>query len=55
MRRIYKYLKHIRGAASLLENYYAPGELDNAVGRFVAHYNNHRYHESLNNVTPADV
>jgi len=25
------------------------------VGTFVDHYNNHRYHESLGNVTPADT
>ena len=36
-----------------LENYYLPGDLENQVGAFVDHYNNHRYHESLNNVTPA--
>ena len=39
----------------LLENYYLPGDLENHIGEFVDHYNNHRYHESLNNVTPADA
>jgi transposase InsO family protein len=39
----------------LLENYYLPGDLEGAVGRFVEHYNHRRYHESLNNLTPADV
>ncbi|MDP7179421.1 MAG: IS3 family transposase [Verrucomicrobiota bacterium] len=39
----------------LLENYYLPGDLENQIGAFVDHYNNHRYHESLNNVTPADA
>ena len=39
----------------LLENYYLPGDLKNAVADFVQHYNHCRYHESLNNRTPADV
>ena len=39
----------------LLENYYLPGDLESQIGTLVDHYNNHRYHESLNNVTPADV
>ncbi|MDP7489792.1 MAG: IS3 family transposase, partial [Arenicellales bacterium] len=39
----------------LLENYYLPGDLENQIGAFIEHYNNHRYHESLNNVTPADA
>ena len=39
----------------LLENYFLPGDLENQIGQFVDHYNNHRYHESLNNVTPADA
>ena len=39
----------------LLENYYLPGNLEQQISAFVDHYNNHRYHESLNNVTPADV
>ncbi len=39
----------------LLENYYLPGDLQNQIDDFVDHYNNHRYHESVGNVTPADV
>ena len=39
----------------LLENYYLSGDLENQIGQFVDHYNNHRYHESLKNVTPADA
>ena len=39
----------------LLENYYLPGDLERAVGAFVDHYNHRRYHESLDNLTPADV
>lgn len=39
----------------LLENYYLPGDLEQQIRAFVEYYNNHRYHESLGNVTPADV
>lgn len=39
----------------LLENYYLPGALEEAVETFVEHYNHCRYHESLGNLTPADV
>jgi len=39
----------------LLNHYYFPCELETELGRFVDYYNNHRYHESLNNLTPADV
>ena len=39
----------------LLENYYLPGALEQAIGDFVEYYNHSRYHESLGNVTPADV
>ena len=39
----------------LLENYYLPGDLEASIGRFIDHYNHRRYHESLSNLTPADV
>ncbi len=39
----------------LLEFYYLPQELEQRIGEWVAYYNHHRYHESLDNLTPADV
>ena len=39
----------------LLENYFLPGDLEAHIEAFVGHYNHQRYHESLNNVTPADA
>jgi len=39
----------------LLENYYLPGDLERQIDAFVEHYNHVRYHESIDNVTPADV
>jgi transposase InsO family protein len=39
----------------LLENYYLPGDLEAQIEAFVTHYNHQRYHESLSNLTPADV
>jgi len=38
-----------------LNNYYFPDDLNVEIDRFVEYYNNDRYHESLNNVTPSDV
>ena len=39
----------------LLENDYRPGDLARQIGAFVDLYNNCRYQESLENLTPADV
>ena len=39
----------------LLEHYYLPGALEGQVSAFVEHYNHARAHESLSNLTPADV
>lgn len=38
-----------------LEHYYSPEELKRRLKEFAEYYNNQLYHESLNNVTPADV
>lgn len=38
-----------------LNHFYHPEELIEALDKFVENYNNRRYHESLNNLTPSDV
>ena len=39
----------------LLENYFFPVDLEAQIEAFVDHDNHQRYHESINNLTPADV
>ena len=39
----------------LLKNYYLPSALEAEIAAFVERYNHQHYHESLSNLTPADV
>lgn len=52
--KIERYHRSIKNIINL-QNYYSPEELEKEIGAFVKHYNNNRYHESLNNLTPVDV
>lgn len=52
--KIERYHRSMKNVVKL-ENYYLPGQLEQALTDFVDYYNNRRFHESLNNVTPADV
>ena len=36
-------------------NYYLLGDLEAQIGRFIEYYNHRRYHEGIDNLTPADV
>ena len=38
-----------------LQHYFAPPELEEAIGEWVACYNEQRYHDSLGNLRPIDV
>lgn len=52
--KIERYHRSMKNVVKL-ENYYLPGDLIQRIEEFVNYYNNHRYHESLHNLTPADV
>ena len=52
--KIERYHRSMKNVVKL-QHYYFPGELEAAIGDFVAYYNQERYHEALDNVTPADV
>jgi putative transposase len=52
--KIERYHRSMKNVVKL-EHYHFPWELEAAVRDFVGYYNNRRYHESLDNCTPADV
>ena len=52
--KIERYNRSIKNVINL-HHYYLPGELELEIERFVEYYNNRRYHESLENLTPATV
>ncbi len=52
--KIERYHRSMKNVVKL-ENYYSPWQLERAIARFVDYYNHRRYHESLDNVTPADM
>jgi putative transposase len=52
--KIERYHRSMKNVVKL-EHYYCPEELTAAIADFVNYYNHKRYHESLCNVTPADV
>ena len=51
--KIERYHRSMKNVVKL-EHYYYPWELEHAIGQFVQYYNHERYHESLDNITPAD-
>ena len=52
--KIERYHRSMKNVVKL-EHDYAPWEGERAIGRFVEDYNHRRYHEALQNVTPADM
>lgn len=52
--KIERYHRSMKNVVKL-QNYYSPEELEREIADFVDYYNNRRYHESLNNLTPMDV
>jgi len=52
--KIERYHRTIKGELILMP-YEMPGELEEAIRKFIEYYNYRRYHEGLGNVTPYDV
>jgi transposase InsO family protein len=52
--KIERYHRSMKNIVNL-QNYFLPGELESQIASFVGYYNHQRYHESLDNLTPADV
>ena len=40
---------------SCWEHYFLPGDLESQIAALIDDYNHRRYHESIDNLTPADV
>ena len=51
--KIERYFRSMKNLI-LLDLYYSPRELEARIGEWVEYYNNHRYHEAIDNVTPSD-
>ena len=51
--KIERYHRSMKNVVKL-EQYFSPWQLERALASFVATYNHRRYHESLDNVAPAD-
>jgi putative transposase len=51
--KIERYFRSMKNLI-LLDLYYSPSELTGRIGEWVDYYNNHRYHEAIDNVTPSD-
>jgi transposase InsO family protein len=52
--KIERYHRSMKNIVNL-QNYYFPTQLEVEIASFVNYYNHQRYHESLDNLTPADV
>ena len=52
--KIERYHRSMKNVVKL-DNYFSPEQLERKLKEFVEYYNYKRYHESLNNLTPAEV
>jgi transposase InsO family protein len=52
--KIERYHRSMKNIVNL-QNYFLPSQLQTEIASFVNYYNHQRYHESLDNLTPADV